>query len=263
MIQELVIYPDERILTPCSDVRTFDDKLFGLLQDIKDTMVANDLDALSAIQIAFPYNIIVIKDDKEFKEYINPRMIKADGKVEVLEKTSYYPDIEIPIPRYEIIKIAYEDRNGNVHYEEISSINKSATMQRKLDYLFGGTFLAKVPKNISDNVIKALANGGLVQTEEICPLFSKKDYFVSLTNKILFLMAAFLALTVAKYYDLKIWINIGLTSVIVIMIAFFFYAQYEAKKYNKCTSCQIGNNIGVIIKRVGLGLIIFAISRFF
>jgi len=49
----------------------------------------------------------------------------------------------------------------------------------------------------------------------------------------------------------------------LLMIGFFFYAQYEAKKYKQCTSCQIGNNIGVIAKRIGLGFIIFAVSRFF
>ncbi|MDD5405447.1 MAG: peptide deformylase [Sulfurovaceae bacterium] len=263
MVQELVIYPDERILTPCGDVRSFNEKLIDVLEDMKDTMIANDLTALSAIQIAFPYNIIIIKDDNGFKEYINPRMIKTDGKVEVLEKTLYYPNIEISIPRYETINIVYEDRNGNVHYEEINDIQKSSTMQRKLDYLFGGTFLAKVPKFASDSAIKALASGGLIATEEICPLFSRKDYFVSFTDKVLFFMVIALGITVIKYSDLKPWISIGFSSVVLLMIGFFFYAQYEAKKYKQCTSCQIGNNIGVIVKRLSLGLIIFAISRFF
>jgi len=30
----------------------------------------------------------------------------------------------------------------------------------------------------------------------------------------------------------------------VLIIAYFFYAEYEAKKYKQCTSCQTGNIIG-------------------
>lgn len=263
MVQELVIYPDERILTPCTDVRVFNDKLLDVLKDMKDTMEANNLSALSSIQIAFPYNIIVIKENNKFKEYINPRILKAEGKIEVKETTSYYPNIEVAIPRYKTVNIVYEDKNGNVHYEEIRNINKSSIMQRKIDYLFGGTFLSKVSKNTSDHIIKTLTKGGLVQSGEICPLFSKKDYFVSFADKVLFFMVMALLLTAIKYTNLKLWINIGFISVVLSMIGFLFYAQYEVKKYKQCTSCQIGNNIGIIIKRVALGLVVFVISKFF
>jgi len=264
MVQELVVYPDERIMIPSTDVRIFDEKLVSVIEDMKDTMNANGLTALSAIQIAYPYNIIIIKDASGiFKEYINPRIIKAGDKHEVTEKTSYYPNTELLISRYKTIKIVYEDRSGTMQQEEIDDPNLSATMQRKIDYLFAGTFLAKVPKNISDNAIKQLSNGGYKAKEEICPLFSKKDYFVSFANKVLFLMVIFLVLTITKYYDMKLWISVAFASVILTMIGFFFYAQYEAKQYKQCTSCQIGNNIGMIVKRVGLGLILFALSRFF
>ncbi|MBD3795501.1 MAG: hypothetical protein IE878_02180 [Epsilonproteobacteria bacterium] len=47
MIKELVVYPDDRILTPCSDVRVFDEKLFQVLENMQDTMKANDLNALN------------------------------------------------------------------------------------------------------------------------------------------------------------------------------------------------------------------------
>jgi hypothetical protein len=53
-----------------------------------------------------------------------------------------------------------------------------------------------------------------------------------------------------------------LPAIFVLMIGFFFYAQYEAKKYSQCSSCQIGNNIGVIIKRIVV-VIALAIGAFF
>jgi len=74
MVKELVVYPDNRILA-CADVRDFkDESLPRLLNDIKETMEAHKLKALTAMQVAHPFNIIVIKkDDETYWEFINPR----------------------------------------------------------------------------------------------------------------------------------------------------------------------------------------------
>jgi hypothetical protein len=45
------------------------------------------------------------------------------------------------------------------------------------------------------------------------------------------------------------------------MIIYFIYAQFEAKKYRQCSSCQIGNQIGIILKRVAIS-IVFAIGAY-
>ncbi len=89
MVKELVIYPDDRIMM-CGDVRGFDESVGRLIDDMKDTIEANNLDALSAIQVAHPFNIAVIKlKDGSFLELVNPRIIKKEGLFENLEKTSY------------------------------------------------------------------------------------------------------------------------------------------------------------------------------
>jgi cadmium resistance protein CadD (predicted permease) len=33
-------------------------------------------------------------------------------------------------------------------------------------------------------------------------------------------------------------------SMLILLVIYFFYAQYEGKQYKNCTSCQIGNIIG-------------------
>jgi peptide deformylase len=260
MIKELLIYPDERILTPCSDVRTFDEKLFGVLSNMRDTMEANNLDALSALQIAIPYNIVVINHNGVWLEYINPRIIRVVGKMQSIEKTSYYPNITQTIPRHKAISIVYDNRNGVAKSEFITDEWLSVTLQRKIDYLFGGTFLSKLPKSTCDNIIKALATNGIVANEEICPLFSTKDYFVSFTNKLIFAMVVLLLLTIFKVGSYENWIIGGFVGVVTLMIGFFFYAQHDAKKYNSCSSCQIGNNIGVMVKKITLAGIVLLLS---
>jgi len=267
MVKELVIFPDERVNIACTDVRKFDEELDELLQDMRDTMEANGLAALSAIQIAFPYNVVLIKDEEGYHEYINPRIIGKEGQFDSLEETLYYPGIKQTIPRYRKIKLIYEDRSGKPQHKDIDEPELSATLQRKIDYLFGGTFLDKVSKEHRQRVLDALANDGLVPEVEVCPTFTKKDYFVSFTDKILILMGLslfsplfnFSKETMAKIYTFD---RIAFPLVIVLMIGFFFYAQYEAKKYSQCSSCQIGNNIGVMIKR-SVAALAFAIGSYF
>lgn len=268
MVQKLVIFPDDRVNIACTDVRTFNQTLWDVIEDMKDTMVEHRLDALAAIQIAYPYNIVLMKEkDGSYSEYINPRIIGSYGQFDSEESTLYYPNITQTVPRAERIKVVYEDRNGTSQSIDIEDRTYAATFQRKVDYLFGGTFLDKVDKHHRERVLEALAKDGLVPQAEACPTFSNKDYFVSFTDKLLIFMAftlispifGFSKETLDTFYTIDKFL---LPLVFILMIGFFFYAQYEAKKYSSCTSCQIGNNIGVIVKRVGAATA-FAIGTYF
>lgn len=268
MVQKLVIYPDERVNIACTDVRTFNQTLWDVIEDIKDTMIEHDLDALAAIQIAYPYNIVLIREtDGSYSEYINPRIIGSYGKFDSEETTVYYPEITQTIPRAQSIKVVYEDRHGNPKSIDIGDEKYAATLQRKVDYLFGGTFLDKVSKTHKEHVLEAMKNRGLIPQIEVCPAFSKKDYFVSFTDKLLFVMALTLFAplfdlskeTISTLYSVDKFL---LPVIFALMVGFFFYAQYEAKKYSQCSSCQIGNNIGVIIKRSIAGIAL-AIGAYF
>ncbi len=266
MVRELLVYPDERINIACTDVRKFDEKLFSLLEDMKETMEANNLEALSAIQIAYPYNIVVIKTSKGYEEYINPRILSTNGKMQSLEKDPYYPNIELEVPRYQNIKLIYQDRNANNLHKDITDPKLSSTLQQMIDHLFGGTFLDKVSKDKRDEVIEALKNNGFVQPVDTCPTFSKKDYFVSFTDKLLFFMGLSLLSPLFDFSkktmeNIYLYDKIAFPLTILLMIGFFLYAQYEAKKYRQCSSCQVGNNIGVMIKRIVISLL-FAIGAY-
>ena len=269
MVRELVIYPDDRILA-CSDVRSFKEDLDRLLQDIKDTMEANNLKALSAIQIARPFNVAVIKqDDGSYLELINPRILQKKGSFESIEETSYYPNLKIKVPRYEEIKLIYEDRYGNPKHLDIKDRWLSSTIQRKIDFLFGGTPLDKVDKNYRERLLEALAKDGFVQ-EEVCPVYSKKDLIKSFNDKILFLMGLslftplfnrFFNLSKETISNIYTFDKFAFPAVWILMIIYFVYAQFEAKKYRQCSSCQIGNQIGIILKRVAIS-IVFALGAF-
>lgn len=253
--KELIVYPDDRINIPSTDVRKFDETLFEVIDMMREVMEENGAEGLAAIQTGYPYNIVLVKESGgSILELINPRILKSEGSVSKKERTLYYPEIEIEIPRYESIKLIYEDRYGKQHHMEASG-DLARIIQRKIDYTFGGTFLSKVSKQQREAVEKALAKNGLVPEVELCPTTSKRVYFLSVSDKILFFM--FLTLF-AKLFDVSeetlssmyAFDKIGVPLVILLMIGYFIFGRWEAKKYSSCTSCQIGNMLGSMAKRI-------------
>ncbi len=269
MVKELVIYPDDRIMA-CGDVRGFDESVGKLFDDIIDTMKAHNLEALSAMQVAHPFNMFVVKKDGEYLEFANPRILIKEDRFEAPESSSYYPEnISIVVPRYAKMKIVYEDRNGQTKYMDSEGDKKFAALfQQMMDFSLGGTILDRVDKKQKEQFLAALENKGIMpEVGDVCPTFSKKDYFVSFADKLLFLMGAslFAALfhfskeTLQKIYTIDKFL---FPSILILMVGFFIYAFYESKKYRQCSSCQVGNNIGVVIKRSVLALIL-AIATYF
>ena len=261
--KELIVYPDDRISIPSTDVRKFDETLSEVIEMMKEVMEENDAEGLAAIQTGYPYNIVLVRTEEgEILELVNPRILSSEGKEVAKEKTLYYPDIEIDVPRYAKIRLVYEDRHGNPHNMEAEG-KLARVIQRKIDYTFGGTFLSKVKKEVREAVEKALADKGLVPEVELCPTTSKRVYFLSVADKLLFFM--FLTLfgklfgatpeTLGTFYTFD---KIAGTVVFLLLIGYFVYGQWEARKYTSCTSCQVGNMVGSMAKRfvalVGIGI---------
>lgn len=261
MIKELVTYPDERIKITSADVRKFDEDLFGLIDNMKETMEANGLDALAAIQIAVPATVVLIKkEDGELLELVNPRIIHTEGRVESTERTQYLPGIEATLMRYDRIKLIYQDRNGSQHAMDVDG-ELSIRIQRKIDYTFGGTFVDKLDKKGQRRVEKeAEAQWG--RRAESCPTVFYRDYFKKgAVWLMLAVLLSFLAplivdeTTLTLLYTVDKWM---MATVPLLMVGYFFYARYETEKYKQCTSCQTGNIIGTCIVVLAQWLILLA-----
>jgi len=131
--KELIVYPDERILIPSTDVRNFDDTLIEVIEMMKEVIQEQEAEGLAAIQTGYPYNIVLVRqEDGTVLELINPRILSTDGGlVTEKEKTLYYPKIEIDVPRHAKIRLIYEDRRGNTHHMEAEG-RLARTIQRKI-----------------------------------------------------------------------------------------------------------------------------------
>jgi peptide deformylase len=267
MVQEIIQYPTPPSVEYGTDVRFFNDELFRILQDLKDTIDANNLEALSGFQIGSYYNLVVIKEeDGSFLELINPRLISTKGKITTIEKTVYFPNLSANITRYDVITLIYQDRYGQ-NYTLNASGKRSVLIQRKLDYNFGATFLSKMSKEEKKQFEKKLEFGSDITISETCPTTFKRDYFVKFSKIVILLM--FISLLISLFVEDKellstFWNGQVYLSFIALVtnIGYFFYAHYEAKKYTSCVSCQSGNIIGTTLIGFAKITVLIVISYF-
>ena len=259
MIKEIIKYPTTPSLEFAADVRHFNESLFKLIQDLKDTIDANNINALTAYQIGSPLKVIVIKDSDTYIELIIPIIIKREGTVNPIERTAYFPNLSAKTSRYEKIKVMYEDREGKEQFLEADG-ELSITIQRKLDYAYGSNFRVRLDKDERKVFDAKLEFGTDAITQNDCPTIFKRDRILQIL-KILFIgsIAGYVGTFFTDGENLEMLNSIEnylLLSMLGFIIIYFFYAQYEGKQYKHCTSCQIGNIIGTsFIELIKLSII--------
>ena len=260
MVQPLLKYPDPRIRLISGNVRFFNTTLHDIIEDMTDTMKAEGLEALSAIQIGIQYNVIVLKEGEAYLPYVNARFLKEKGKAAGIERSTYYDNFTAEVERYTALTVVYEDPEGAMHSRDVEG-ELARTFQHQLDYAFGSTFVDRVPKAVKAQ-IDAYLEHGLVKESRIaggksgsCPTrFIRDDikraYRWSMLAVLLSFAAPFFTAPATRgtLYAIDV---ILLPVIFILIIAYFFYAEYEAKKYKQCTSCQTGNIIGTAVIATG------------
>lgn len=248
MIHSLLKYPDPRIRLISANVRFFNDELSQWISDIQDTMRANDLEALSAILIGIQHNVIVLKEEDSYVPYINARIIKHSDLTTQTERSIYYPGISADIDRYEQISVVYEDEKGEPHTREFYG-EEARVFQQCLDYSFGSTFVDRADKEMKQRINDYLEYG-LVADGGSCPTVFVRDYF---KRGVKYLISGIFLSLITPFFvsnPVQEWIYhidlMALLTAVLLIIIYFFYAQYESRLYKQCTSCQIGNIIGTV-----------------
>ncbi len=267
MIHDILTYPDERINLASADVRFFDEELHELLEEMKETADSVGSNGLAAIQIAIPRGIVVVKDEAgEWQEYLNPRIIRHKGKALSEESTLYLPDVVESVPRFESFSFVYQDRDGN-QCTGTAEGEHGFLLQKKFDYVFGGTFINKLGKEHRKEVESKFAKEGIKAEFNTCPTFSKREYFKSAMNKLLFFEA--LSLTAPLFNATKDTLNalhtysvFATIAVFLLIIGYLVYSKYEADKYTSCTGCQVASFTAVAVKYLVLMLVLFFASKY-
>jgi len=267
MVKDIVKYPTPPSVEFGTDVRLFNEELFSVIGDLKDTIIENSLDGLAAYQIGCYFNVIVVKEENgEFLELINPRILTTNGKITVTESTGYFPGLTAEVQRYKTISLVYQDRDSNQHSLKADG-EFSTLLQRKIDYTFGSTFLPKLSKEEKKIFETKLEYGSNLAVPESCPTTFKRDKVLKVATILTYAIALLLLVSLFVSDEdtlLNIWnYQTYLSYVTIVFITvYFFYAQYEGKQYKHCTSCQIGNIIGTTVVLL-VKLVVLFVANYF
>jgi len=258
MVQKIIQYPTQPSKAFDGVVRHYDESLYQLLQDLKDTITYHNLEGLAAYQIGSPYAVMVIKYEDGLLEIINPIIITKEGSITPEESTSYYSGLSAKTKRYQKIKLMYEDSEGKQHFLSAED-DLAVLIQRKTDYLLGSDFRIRMneeERNSFDSKLKGQVPTG---NQESCPTdqptLSKmilNSVNISLISGIILAIAG-LFTTTALLGSVQIYL---ILFIILLLVLYFFIANHEGKKYSNCTSCQVGNIVGTIfLQSIRLGFL--------
>ena len=75
----IVKVPDPILTKKCRVVENFDDRLWTLLDDMKDTVKAANGAGLAAPQVAVLKRVCVVDTDDGYFELVNPVIVEASG----------------------------------------------------------------------------------------------------------------------------------------------------------------------------------------
>jgi peptide deformylase len=140
---QIKIYPDPILKQVAVEENSFDAKLHKLLDDMKDTMYAEDGIGLAAPQIGVSRRIAVIDvspDRNEPLELVNPEILTQEGKTSSEEGCLSIPDFRESITRFTNITVSAQDRHGKT-FEIAADGILAICMQHEIDHLDGVLFV--------------------------------------------------------------------------------------------------------------------------
>ena len=247
MIRTITQYPTQTGFDFGGTVRHFDDSLATLIEDMKDTIEANELAGLAAFQIGSPLNVIVIKRDHTYLEIINPSIFTKEGQLTPTESTAYYPNLTAVTKRAQRIKVAYEDREGKQQFITAED-DLAILIQRKNDYLMGSTFISRLSpeeKKIFENKLQGFSDADAQASCNISP-FSDTILTAVKYGLILGLVALIAAFFTTLIPYLQIFEQSLMMMIAILIGIYFVRALYEGKR---CGVCQIGNTAAVLVTK--------------
>lgn len=136
-------FPDPRLTTVASEVKSFDEVLKKLVKDMLETMYSANGIGLAATQVNVHKRILVL-DVSENQErplvYINPQILSQSGEQNQEEGCLSVPGIYANVKRAENITVKAQDMDGNSFEEQLEGLH-AVCVQHEMDHLIGRLFV--------------------------------------------------------------------------------------------------------------------------
>lgn len=144
-IRNIVQVGDDVLRQRCAEVETFDEKLWALLDDMKDTVKKEQGAGLAAPQVGVLRRVVVVDVAEGYFEFINPVILSQKG-----EQTDWEGCLSVRgksgiVSRPMKVKLAYQDRNGEKYLLQAKGFFARAICH-ELDHLDGVLYIDKASR---------------------------------------------------------------------------------------------------------------------
>lgn len=142
-VLQVLHYPDERLRKIAAPVKEVNGEIQRIVDDMFDTMYAEEGIGLAATQVDVHLQIIVI-DVSESRDQrlvlINPELLEQSGETGIEEGCLSIPEQRALVPRAEKVKIRALDRDGKPFELEADDL-LAICIQHEMDHLVGKLFV--------------------------------------------------------------------------------------------------------------------------
>ncbi|UVK77324.1 MAG: peptide deformylase [Sodalis sp. Fse] len=140
---QVLHYPDDRLHKIAKPVPAVTAVIDRIVDDMFETMYAEEAIGLAATQVDIHQQIIVIDVSESRKQglvLINPELLEKSGKTGIDEGCLSIPEQRVFVPRAEKVKIRALDREGNSFELEVEDL-LAICIQHEMDHLVGKLFV--------------------------------------------------------------------------------------------------------------------------
>lgn len=145
MIREVLVWPDPRLKEKALPVKTVDAEIRQLIDDMFETMYAEDGVGLAATQIGVNLRVVTVDTssaDEEIAPFamVNPEILESEGTVKWREGCLSVPGEYEEVKRSAKVRVRFLDRDGKQVEMEATDLT-AVCIQHECDHLDGVLFV--------------------------------------------------------------------------------------------------------------------------
>ncbi|MFZ4211408.1 peptide deformylase [Pantoea endophytica] len=142
-VLQVLHFPDDRLRKIAAPVATVNADVQRIVDDMFETMYAEEGIGLAATQVDIHQRIIVIDVSENRDErlvLINPELLEKSGETGIEEGCLSIPEQSAVVPRAEWVKVRAQDRDGKSFELETDGL-LAICIQHEIDHLDGKLFI--------------------------------------------------------------------------------------------------------------------------
>ena len=153
-LRKIVLQGDECLTKVCRPVTDSNSRLHTLLDDMTDTLLDSGGVGLAAPQVGILRRVcVVLNEDDEVIELVNPEIIFTDGEQTGLEGCLSIPGKYGVVTRPEVVRVRAQDRNGDFFEVEDSDLT-ARCFCHEIEHLDGHLFIEHTDRLMTEEELQ-------------------------------------------------------------------------------------------------------------